>query len=82
MGVTRNGARTFLDVIAKACRLSHLPGFRLGLNQILGVEAANSLFAVWTPLCEAVDVLIAADNWYNKFDRANDDGAGEDVTLL
>ena len=78
MGEKRNGARSFLDLLAKVCRLSHLPGFRAGLTQIVGPEEANALFALWTPLCEAIDLLISTDNWYNKLDFSNDDGDGED----
>lgn len=72
MGELRNGARSFLDVIAKACRLSHLPGFRGGITKILGTEDALVLFAVWDPFCAAVDLLIEADNWYNKRDTVED----------
>lgn len=80
MGALRNGARTYLNVIAKACQLSRLPGFRTGLNQILGATTAGDLMALWEPFCALVDTLIAADNYYNQVDRQNDDGAGEDVT--
>jgi hypothetical protein len=82
LGSQRNGARTFLDVIAKACRLSHLPGFKNGLNIILGVDNANELFAVWEPLCTFVDTLIALDDWYNKKDNTtpNEDGS-EDTSI-
>lgn len=79
MGIIVNGARTFLSVSQKACRLSRLPGFRIGLNNILGTSEATSLLAVWEPFCAAIDALVAADNWYNKRDQINDDGAGEDV---
>jgi hypothetical protein len=78
MGFSRNGARTFLDVIAKACRLSRLPGFQGGLVRILGTTAYEELIAVWEPFCTVVDALIAVDNWYNKKDAAAEDDAGGD----
>ena len=79
MGLTRNGARTFLDVVAKACRLSHMPGFRAGLDHILGADAAADLYALWTPFCNMVDSLIALDSWYNKRDATSPDlSGGED----
>lgn len=79
MGALRNGARTFLNVIAKACQLSRIPGFKVGLNKILGTSQADALMAVWEPLCALVDTLIAADNYFNQVDRQDDDGAGEDT---
>lgn len=82
MGVTRNGARTFLDVVAAACKLSHLPGFRTGLDKILGTGNAASLYAAWTPLCTIVDGIIAGDDYYNRKDHVDTDSSGEDVELL
>jgi len=82
MGFNRNGARLFLDVIAKACKLSRLPGFEGGLRRILGNEQAVTLLGVWAPFCAVVDALIAVDDWYNKKD-ANDEtdtGGSEDGT--
>lgn len=80
MGTTRNGARTYLDVIAKACKLSRLPGFRTGLRQILGTTDADALFAVWEPLCLFVDFLLSTDDWYNKRDATLPDNTdGEDA---
>ena len=78
MGAQRNGARTFLNVMAQACKLSRLPGFRVGLTNILGSTNGDQLFALWDPTCAFVDTLIAADNFYNQVDRQNDDGTGED----
>ena len=80
MGVSRNGARTFLNVMAKACKLSRLPGFRAGLNTILGTANATELFGLWEPLCLFVDGLVALDNFYNQKDTADDDSTGEDFT--
>lgn len=82
MGTIRNGARTFLDVVAKACRLSHLPGFRTGLRTILGPEDADSLYVLWTPFCDFVMALIAADNWYNRVDTTEEATGSEDLTLV
>lgn len=79
MGVIRNGARSFLDLAQKMCKLSRIPGFRAGLNAIVGADAALALFNTWEPFCLVVDGLIGLDNWYNKQDYVNDDAAGEDI---
>lgn len=79
MGFNRNGARSFLDIIAKACKLSHLPGFWGGVRRILGNENADALQAVWGPFCAVVDVIIAADDWYNRKDHnAEADASGDE----
>lgn len=78
MGAKRNGARTFLDVVAKACKLSHLPGFRAGLSAILGADAASDLYGFWTPFCTFVESLMSIDDWYNKRDATLPDGDGSE----
>lgn len=80
MGDIRNGARTFLNLMAKACKLSKLRGFRGGLVQILGAESAATFFGLWDPLCSFVDTLVGLDNWFNQIDASNDDSTGEDAT--
>ena len=72
MGFNRNGARLFLTVVAKACKLSRLAGFEGGLRRILGNEDATRLLAVWAPFCFVVDSLLALDNWYNKRDHVDE----------
>jgi len=79
MGTIRNGARTFLNLLAKACKMSHLPGFRSGVATILDSEQATVVFGLWDPLCLYVEGLIAADNWYNQKDFLEDDFGGEDT---
>lgn len=78
MGTTRNGARTFLFVVQKACKLSHLPGFRNGLTTILGPDAAADLYALWTPLCEMVESIIALDDYFNRRDATLPDTDGSE----
>lgn len=78
MGTQRNGARTFLDVVAKACKLSHLPGFRTGVSNILGAESAEGLFVVFDPFCAYVDLLLSADDWFNKRDATLPDADGSE----
>lgn len=77
MGTQRNGARTLLELIAKACKLSRLPGFRSGMAAILGNDVATEFLGFWDPLCLYVDSLIALDNYFNKKD-ATDEGESED----
>lgn len=81
MGTLRNGARTYLNILAKACKLSHLPGFRTGLEGILGDENATTLFNLWDPLCGFVESLIAADNFFNQIDTEPQGDGGEDIGL-
>lgn len=81
MGTLRTGARTFLNVMSKACKLTRIPGFQNGLFQILGSEQATAVLALWNPLCALIDTLIATDNWYNQIDTVNDDGTGEDAAV-
>ena len=80
MGLKRNGARTFLDGMGKACQLSRMPGFRVGLNTILGTANATEMYTLWEPLCLFVDGLVALDNFFNQKDTADDDSTGEDFT--
>lgn len=77
----RNGARTFLNIMAKACKLSHFPGFTVGLNQILGETNASAFLNLWTPLCQFIEQLIALDDWFNQIDAGNQGDGGEDTTL-
>lgn len=81
MGLHRNGARKFLEILAKACKLSHMPGFRTAINTILGSDVAANFYILWTPLCSLVEALVAADNWYNQRDTDDTDGAGEDTSV-
>lgn len=68
MGSIRNGARTFLNILHKACKLSKLPGFKPGLIGILGPEDGLVLFQAWDVVCVVVDGLVTADNFYNQID--------------
>ncbi len=77
MGAQRNGARTLLELLAKCCKLSRLPGFRQGMVSILGADVATELLGFWDPLCLYVDSLIALDNFFNKKD-ADDESESED----
>jgi hypothetical protein len=82
MGVTRNGARTFLDLAVKVCKLSHLPGFRLGLRHILGNDAADELYGFWTPFCSYLESLQSLDNYFNKRDAGLPDLSGGEDTAF
>lgn len=79
MGDIVNGARSVLNILAKACRLSHLRGFRKGLERIIGADETSAFYTVWTPLCEFVETLIAADNWFNQIDYAEEIADTEDL---
>jgi hypothetical protein len=78
MGVNRNGARSFLDLVQKMCKLSHLPGFKAGLNKILGPDAGTELWGFWNPFCLYVESLIALDDHFNRRDATLPDIDGSE----
>lgn len=82
MGTQRNGARTMLDIISKACALSHLPGFTNGIIRILGPADGATFMALWEPLCILVDQLRALDDHFNRVDATTPSpSGGEDVEI-
>jgi hypothetical protein len=82
MGNQRNGARTSLNLIAKVCRLSRTPGWRVGITQILGSTDATDFYAVWEPFCAVVDILVAEDNFFNQIDYQDETpDLSEDITV-
>ena len=83
MGTTRNGARSALNLVAKACKLSRTAGWRVGILTILGTELSAEFLAVWDPFCAVVDLAIGADNFFNQIDFQDEaPGDSEDITLL
>lgn len=78
MASNRNGARTFLFIMQKACRLSHMAGFRGGLDRILGPDAANDFYTLWTPACNMLESIIAMDDYFNKRDATLPDTDGSE----
>jgi len=78
LGKTRNGARTFLTIMQHCCKLSHMAGFRTGLTNILGPDAAADLYGVWTPACTMLESIIALDDYYNKRDATAPDSDGSE----
>jgi hypothetical protein len=82
MGTQRNGARSALNLLAKACKMSRLPGFRVGITNILGsVEGAEFLVA-WDATCIVIDALIGADNFFNQIDYQEETTGSEDNPIL
>ncbi len=79
MGTTRNGARTALKLLAKVCEMSRLPGFRLGMSNIIGATEWASFQVPFDALCTAVDALLAADNYYNQIDYVREVSDSEDI---
>lgn len=78
MGTQRNGARSALNLIAKACKLSRTSGWRTGVINILGPTNAADFLAAWDVLCGVVDVLIGLDNFYNEIDFVEEVTGSED----
>lgn len=79
MGQFRNGARTALNLLAKICKLSRLPGFRLGMSTILGEDTWATFSVPFDALCAATDALIAADDFFNQVDYAEETPGSEDI---
>lgn len=79
MGITRNGARSFLDLVLKCCKLSHLPGFRSGLAKILGTGNSAAILGAWDPFCLIVEGIVAGDDYFNRKDHIDTDSSGEDT---
>jgi len=74
----RTGARSTLNLIAKACKLSRTGGWRSAIITILGDESTEFL-AVWDPFCAVVETLIGLDNWYNQIDYLPEVSNSEDL---
>lgn len=81
MGVRRNGARTVLNMFKKACDLSTTPGFRTGIQTILGPTDATAFFGYWDPFCAFIGLLIAGDNYFNEIDTVAEDTGDEDIAI-
>ena len=81
--MARNGARTFIDLMTKVCRLSHTKGFQLGLRQILGADAADDFYALWTPACAIFESIQGLDDHFNRLDATDPSlSGGEDGVPL
>lgn len=76
--MARNGARTFIWLMVKACRLSHTKGFQLGLQQILGPDSANDFYTLWTPACILFESLQSLDDHFNQRDATLPDASGSE----
>jgi hypothetical protein len=74
--MARNGARSFLDLAVKVCRLSHIAGFQNGLRTILGAADADALYAVWTPFCSVLEGIVSLDDHFNRRDATLPDPVG------
>ena len=77
----RSGARTVLNLLKAACRLTHTAGFREGVTRILGPESATDFFAAWDVACPIIESIVSADNYYNKIDKAPERTGDEDVSV-
>lgn len=80
MGTTRNGARTVLNLVQKACKVSRTPGFRTGVLNILGPTNGADFLTAWDALCAVVDLLVGLDDFYNQIDYLEEVTGSEDVS--
>lgn len=55
-----------------------MAGFRTGLTQILGPDAANDFYSLWTPACNMLESIIALDDYFNKRDATLPDTDGSE----
>ena len=78
MGRKVNGARSFLYGLQDLCRYSHMPGFRAGLTTILGADNSALVYNLWTPLCTAIEAIIALDDVFNQKDSTQHISGDED----
>lgn len=81
MGLQRNGARSVLNLLKKACELTHLVGFRQGVIRILGPEGATDFFSAWDVACPIIEAIVSADNYYNKIDKTAERTGDEDTEV-
>jgi hypothetical protein len=77
----RTGARSVLNLLKLACRLTHTTGFRTGIIRILGPESATDFFSVWDAACPIIEAIVTADNYYNKIDKTPERTGDEDVAV-
>jgi hypothetical protein len=81
MAKQRTGAREWSNIILKACRLSHNPGFKPALDAILGEIGASDVWGPWTGFCLAFETIVANDDFFNKKDATSPSPTGgEDDT--
>ena len=81
MAKQRTGARTWSFLILKACRLSHNPGFRPALEEILGEIGVSDIWEAWTQFCILFEVLVSLDDHFNRKDATTPSPTGgEDET--
>lgn len=81
MARTRTGARSYLELLRKVCKLFRHPGFTTGLINILGEAEGNGLIEAFLPVCAIVEVLLATDNYYNRVDTVAEFSGDEDITI-
>ena len=79
MGLKITGARSVLNFLKNACRLTHHEGFRVGIINILGAERATDFFAVWDVACPVIEAIVTADNYFNKIDKRAENTGDEDL---
>lgn len=82
MGLKVNGARSVLNLLRKACKLTHKVGFRQAIINILGPETATDFFAIWDVACPIIEAIVSADNYFNKIDKVAEHTGDEDLTPL
>lgn len=82
MGLKVNGARSVLNLLRKACQLTHRAGFRQGIINILGSEVATDFFSAWDVACPIIEAIVSADNYFNKVDKRAEHTGDEDLALI
>jgi len=80
MAKQRTGAREWSNLILKACKLSHNAGFKPALESILGELGVDDIWTLWLAFCGAFEVLVAADDFFNRKDATSPSASGGEDT--
>lgn len=76
---TRTGARSFLNLLKKVCKLFRHPGFTLGLTAILGPVKADDLISSFLPVCTFIENQMSLDPGFNAIDVIPEFAGDEDI---
>ncbi len=75
----RTGARSFLHLLKKVCKLFRHPGFQLGLVAILGPVKADDLQSLFLPVCSFIETQMSFDPGFNAIDVIPEATGDEDI---
>jgi hypothetical protein len=59
----RTGAPTWAKIMREACKLTHFPGFWLGLQRISTPEFVATIQPLWEACCVAIEAYMSSDDY-------------------